>query len=170
MSCQVQLHKIGGRRIAKKRDAAGMSQEHVAALMHMSIEGYARYECGETPASLLKLNRLATIFQCGIDELIVETSTGLTAQAQRIANLLNGVSSSGRDEIVQIVENICALSHKKSLKPYWDCRRALLHFKIEMKQANFFPLRYLLTSNCNTSSKTRFLALASLINAEAGIT
>lgn len=121
MSRQVQLHKIVGRCIAKKRDAAGMSQEHVAELLHMSTEGYARYERGETPASLLKLNRLATIFQCGIDELIVETSAGLTAQAQRIANLLDGVSSSDRDEIVKIVESICALSHKKhkkSLKPY----------------------------------------------------
>jgi hypothetical protein len=35
---------------------------------------------------------------------------------QRIANLLDGVSSSDRDEIVKIVESICALSHKKHKK------------------------------------------------------
>lgn len=87
----------------------------------MSTEGYARYERGETPVSLLKLNDLATIFKCGIDELVVEASTGLTAQAQHIANLLEGVSTGDRDEIVKIVESICAIAHKKhkkSLDPY----------------------------------------------------
>ncbi|MHC3434946.1 helix-turn-helix domain-containing protein [Delftia lacustris] len=121
MSRQVQLNKIVGRCIAKKREAAGMSQEEVADKLHMSTEGYARYERGETPASLMKLSKLATLYGCGLDELVVETSTGLTAQAQHIANLLDGVSSSDRDEIVKIVESICALSHKKhkkSLKPY----------------------------------------------------
>lgn len=98
-----------------------MTQEAVAERMYMSTEGYARYERGETPPSLVKLGRLATIFQCGIDELVVETSTGLTAQAQHIANLLDGVSSGDRDEIVKIVESICTLSRKKhikSIKPY----------------------------------------------------
>lgn len=87
----------------------------------MSTEGYARYERGETPPSLVKLGRLATVFQCGIDELVVEASTGMTAQAQQIAKLLDGISSSDRDAIVKIVESICALSHKKqkkSLKQY----------------------------------------------------
>ena len=121
MSRQVQLNKIVGRCIAKKREQAGLTQETVADLIHMSTEGYARYERGETPASLMRLSKLATIFKCGIDELVVETSTGLTAQAQHIANLLDGVSSSDRDEILKIVESICALSHKKhkkSAKPY----------------------------------------------------
>ena len=113
MSRQVHLHKIVGRCIAKRRHATGMSQETVAGLMQMSTEGYARYERGDTPVSLLKLNDLATIFKCGIDELVVEASTGLTAQAQHIAKLLDGVSSVDRDEIVKIVESICALSHKK---------------------------------------------------------
>lgn len=121
MSRQLQLRKIVGQCIARKREAVGMTQEAVAERMYMSTEGYARYERGETPPSLVKLGRLATIFQCGIDELVVETSTGLTAQAQHIANLLDGVSSGDRDEIVKIVESICTLSRKKhikSIKPY----------------------------------------------------
>lgn len=121
MSRQVQLRKIVGQCIAKKREAVGMTQEAVAELISMSTEGYARYERGETPPSLVKLGRLAAVFQCGIDELVVEASTGLTAQAQHIANLLEGVSSGDRDEIVKIVERICALSHKKDkkgVKPY----------------------------------------------------
>lgn len=121
MSRQAQLRKIVGQCIARKREAVGMTQETVAELIHMSTEGYARYERGDTPPSLVKLGRLATIFQCGLDELVVEASTGLTAQAQHIANLLDGVSSGDRDEIVKIVESICTLSHKKhkkSMKPY----------------------------------------------------
>nr|CBA26559.1 hypothetical protein Csp_E36470 [Curvibacter putative symbiont of Hydra magnipapillata] len=64
---------------------------------------------------------MATLFQCGIDDLVLETCTGLTGQAQYIANMLDGVSNSDRDEIIKIVEKICALSHKndlKSVKPY----------------------------------------------------
>lgn len=113
MSRQAQLRKIVGQCIAKKREAAGLTQEAVAERISMSTEGYARYERGETPPSLVTLGRLATIFECGIDDLVVEASTGLTAQAQHIARLLDGVSSSDRDAIVKIVESICALSRKR---------------------------------------------------------
>lgn len=112
MSRQYQLNKIIGRCIAKKRHEAGLTQEDVAEALNLSTEGYGRYERGETPASLLRLSKLATLFGCGLDELVVETSTGLTAQAQHIANLLQGMSSSDRSEIVSIIEKISALANK----------------------------------------------------------
>lgn len=114
MSRQEQLSKIVGRLIAKKREQRGMTQEAVANKIALSTEGYARIERGITPLTVPRLARLAVIFQCGVDELVIEASTGLTAQAQHIANLLDGVSSSDRDEIVSIVEKICALSQKKT--------------------------------------------------------
>lgn len=121
MSRQVQINKIVGRLVAKKREAVPLTQEDVAAHINLSTEGYGRIERGVTPLTVSRLVKLATLFQCGIDELVLETSTGLTGQAQYIANMLDGVSSSDRDDIVKIVEKICALSHKKhlkSVKPY----------------------------------------------------
>lgn len=116
MSRQEQIQKIIGRCIAKKRDDAKLTQEEVAHRLHMSTEAYGRYERGATPVTLPKLTRIAAIFECGLDELVVETSTGLTAQAQKIANMLDGLSSSDRDEVVAIVEKICAVAHKKYKK------------------------------------------------------
>ena len=49
-------------------------------------------------------------------ELTTETSVGLSSQAQHISNLLDGVSTSDRDEIVKIVESVCAVAHKKYKK------------------------------------------------------
>lgn len=116
MSRQLKLKQIVGKLIAKKRKEAKLSQADLAAMVNLSTEGYARYERGESSPDVMFLNELANIFKCGVDELILETSVGLTAQAQHIANLLEGVSSSDRDEIVKIVESICALSHKKHKK------------------------------------------------------
>ncbi|MCL9844624.1 helix-turn-helix domain-containing protein [Ralstonia solanacearum] len=121
MSRQVQLKRIVGKLIAKKRKEAKLTQEDVAHLVNLSTEGYARYERGDSSPDVMFLAELAGVFKCTVVELMVETSTGLTAQAQHIANLLESVSTSDRDEIVKIVESCCALAHKKqkkTLKPY----------------------------------------------------
>ena len=47
---------------------------------------------------------------------MTETSTDLNAQAQRLANLLEGLGSSDRAEVVKIVESVCAVAHKKYKK------------------------------------------------------
>ena len=116
MSRQEQLKQIVGKRIAQKRDEAGMTQMQVAEKLHMTEDAYARIERGVTEASLMRLSQLSKIFQCGVDELVTATSTGLTAQAKRIANMLDGISASDRDEIVTVMETICKLAHKKHLK------------------------------------------------------
>lgn len=121
MSRQVQLKRIVGKLIAKKRKEAGLTQEALADLVHLSTEGYARYERGDSSPDVMFLEKLAKVFGCSVVELVTETSVGLTTQAQHIANLLDGISSSDRDEIVKIVESCCALAHKKqkkSAKPY----------------------------------------------------
>ncbi|GKS86456.1 helix-turn-helix transcriptional regulator [Acidovorax sp. SUPP1855] len=116
MSRQLQLRHLVGQRIAKKRKETKLFQKDVAKHLNLCTEGYARYERGDSSPDIELLDQLAKVFQCSITELIVETSVGLSAQAQHIANLLEGVSSSDRGEIVKIVESICALSHKKQKK------------------------------------------------------
>lgn len=116
MSRKLQLRHLVGQRIAKKRKDAKLVQKQVAERVNLSTEGYARYERGDSSPDVELLDELAKVFECSVAELIVETSVGLSAQAQHIADLLEGVSSSDRDEIVKIVESICALSHKKQKK------------------------------------------------------
>ena len=121
MSRQLQLRHIVGQRIAQKRKDAKLVQREVAEQLNLSTEGYARYERGDSSPDVELLGKLAKIFECSVAELVTETSTELNAQAQRLANLLEGISSSDRDEIVKIVESCCALAHKKqkkSAKPY----------------------------------------------------
>lgn len=114
MSRQVQLRKIVGRQIAKKRKEAGLTQEAMGPLVHLSTEGYARYERGETVPDIMFLEKLSKIFECSVVELVTQTSIGVTAQAQHIARLLEEVSSSDRDEIVRIVESVVSLCYKKT--------------------------------------------------------
>ena len=121
MSRQVQLRKIVGRQIAKKRKEAGLTQEAMGPLVHLSTEGYARYERGETVPDIMFLEKLSAIFECSVVELVTQTSIGVSAQAQHIAKLLESVSTSDRDEIVKIVETVVFLCHKKmkrTIKPY----------------------------------------------------
>lgn len=120
MSRQLQLRHIVGQRIAQKRKDAKLVQREVAEQMNLSTEGYARYERGDSSPDVELLGKLAKILGCSVAELVTETSTDLNAQAQHIANLLEGLGSSDRDEVVKIVESVCAVAHKKykkSLKP-----------------------------------------------------
>ncbi|WP_028211603.1 helix-turn-helix domain-containing protein [Paraburkholderia mimosarum] len=116
MSRQLQLNKIVGTLVAKKRDAAGLTQEDVAERINLGLEAYARIERGITPLTVSRLVKLADIFCCSITELVIETSTGISAQAEHIANLMDGLGTSDRDEVVKIVESVCAVAHKKYKK------------------------------------------------------
>ncbi|MDA8453679.1 helix-turn-helix domain-containing protein [Acidovorax sp. GBBC 3334] len=115
MSRQLQLRHLVGQRIAKKRRDAKLTQADVAPLVNLGTEGYARYERGDSSPDVELLTQLAKVFDCAVVDLVVETSVGLSAQAQHIANLLEEVSSSDRNEIVKIVESICALAYKKQI-------------------------------------------------------
>jgi transcriptional regulator with XRE-family HTH domain len=113
MSRQLDIRKIIGRCIAKKRDQVGLTQEEVAHRLNMSTEGYARYERGTAAVELTKLAKIAAVYKCDVAELVVETSNAPSAQARRIANLLEHLTTKDRDEVVSIVEKICLLAHQK---------------------------------------------------------
>lgn len=120
MSRQLQLKKIIGRQITKKRKEAGLTQAAIAPLVHLSTEGYARYERGDTTPDIMFLEKLAKVLDCPVAELVTQTSISASAQAQHITELLEKVSSSDRDEIIKIVETVVLLCRKKmrTIKPY----------------------------------------------------
>lgn len=59
-----------GKMILKKRQAAGMTQEQLAAQVPCSRTIIAQYEVGLKTPSVSIVARLADVFGCTVDELI----------------------------------------------------------------------------------------------------
>ena len=59
-----------GKMILKKRQAAGMTQEQLAAQVPCSRTIIAQYEIGLKTPSISIVARLADVFGCTVDELI----------------------------------------------------------------------------------------------------
>ena len=59
-----------GKMILKKRQAAGMTQEQLAAQVPSSRTIIAQYELGLKTPSVSIVARLADVFDCTVDELI----------------------------------------------------------------------------------------------------
>ena len=116
MSRLLGIRKLLVNALRRSATRPGLTQEQVADRIALGREAYARYERGTADVSLGKLIKIAAVFKCSVEELVVETSTGATAQAQHIANLLEHLTTKDRDEVVTIVEKICMLAHHKYQK------------------------------------------------------
>lgn len=63
-----------GKIIARKRKAAGLTQEEVAEHLEIGTEAFSRIERGLNSAGILKLYLLADMFGCGVESFFVEGS------------------------------------------------------------------------------------------------
>lgn len=66
-----------GSKIKHLREFNKMSQEEMAAKMHMSTNSYGRIERGETQADLNRLEQIANIFNIDVAELISKSESDL---------------------------------------------------------------------------------------------
>ncbi|MBB1075404.1 helix-turn-helix transcriptional regulator [Rhodoferax sp. 4810] len=114
MTKDEQRKKMIGVCIQRKRLEAGYTQEIVSEKLNLALASYARYETGNATPNILMLIRIAEIFECGLDELLVGISTKPDDQAKYITNLLQDVERADRLHIVKIVERICLISKGKS--------------------------------------------------------
>jgi transcriptional regulator with XRE-family HTH domain len=96
-----------GRCIAYRRDRAGLTQDQVAERLQIGPEAVSRMERGITIPTVTRLAELAEIFQCGIDELLVESSTRTSDQAEHIASMLMTLPEADRAMLVEVVNKIC---------------------------------------------------------------
>jgi transcriptional regulator with XRE-family HTH domain len=96
-----------GQCIAKRRLAAGLTQDQVAERLEIGMEAVSRMERGLTIPTVVRLAELAEIFGCGVDALVIETSDRGSDQAEHIATLLSGLSKKDRAMVVDVVERIC---------------------------------------------------------------
>lgn len=107
------LSMIGGR-IKRRREATGYTQDMVAARLDLSTAAYARYEQGTSDPSLSRLGEIAAIFECGLEQLVLDTSTNMEDQTKRIYLALDKVSVYDRESIMQVMEQVCQIAYNKS--------------------------------------------------------
>lgn len=105
-----------GRAIAKRREACGFTQEEVAEKLGIGYEAVSRIERGRGIPTIFRLSEFAEIFNCGIDELILEVSVRSEDRAQYLFELLSKVDDSDKKLIVDIVEQLTERLAKKKSK------------------------------------------------------
>ncbi|SDB85764.1 helix-turn-helix domain-containing protein [Paraburkholderia lycopersici] len=100
------LVKAVGRAIAARRAEAGLSQEAVAEALGISREAVSRMETGAAVPSVVRLAELAEIFECELEALIAEASNRKLDQAQRIAEMLDGLTLEKREILMGVIRQV----------------------------------------------------------------
>jgi len=95
-----------GKTIARRRKAAGFTQDEVAERLDIGKESLSRLERGIAGASVYRLFELADLFECGVDAFLIEGSRRVTEQVDLIDRFIKGLSTADRQLIVQIVERL----------------------------------------------------------------
>lgn len=114
------LNKRLGRAIARKREHAGLTQEQVAESLHVGNEAVSRMERGTVAASVYRLHELAEVFDCGVEEFLVETSRRPAEQVERILQMLEPLSTPDRQLLVSLVEKLSTRLQKAPANPRKD--------------------------------------------------
>lgn len=95
-----------GRCIAKRRQEAHLTQEQVAESLGIGYEAVSRMERGITIPTVIRLVELAEIFGCGVDELLIETSTRAEEQSEQIRRMLIQLSEEDRQILMETLLRI----------------------------------------------------------------
>ena len=95
-----------GKTIARRRKAAGYTQDEVAERLEIGKEAFSRIERGIAGASVYKLFVLADMFECGVESFLIEGSRRVTEQVELIDRHISGLSMADRQLMVQIVERL----------------------------------------------------------------
>jgi transcriptional regulator with XRE-family HTH domain len=95
-----------GKTIARRRKAAGFTQDEVAERLDIGKEAFSRLERGIAGASVYRLFELADMFECGVETFVIEGSRRVTEQVELIDRFISGLSTADRQLVVQIVERL----------------------------------------------------------------
>ena len=99
-----ELFKSIGRVLAQRRESTGLTQEQVAEVLQIGTEAVSRMERGITMPTIQRMAELADIYGCGIEELVIATST--RDQAELISQILHTLPEADRAMIVEVVQKI----------------------------------------------------------------
>ena len=95
--------------IALRRKKAGLTQAQVAEKISVEKETVSRLESGKISLTVDRLQQLALIFGCSLNDLISAPTEGLQAQAQTIADMLRPLSPEEREAVVRFVGDVVRL-------------------------------------------------------------
>lgn len=84
-----------GERIKKYRQAADLTQENLAGMLHISSQAVSKWECGATNPDLLLIEPLTRIFHITADELLGINEFSVDEKRQRYDNALQKFRQSG---------------------------------------------------------------------------
>lgn len=95
-----------GQAIAKYRQAVGLTQAQLAEALEISNDAVSRMERGKSVPNILRLLELSEIFHCEIADLLTNSSNRSIDQARQLEQLLKGLDSQERIELIHIVERM----------------------------------------------------------------
>ena len=103
---ELALAKAIGKVVAKRRTERGMTQEYVAECLGVGYEAVSRIERGAIMPTIGKLVQLAGVFNCPIEELLVESSNRATDQGAVLSKMIEGLSETDRAFMLEHVEKL----------------------------------------------------------------
>lgn len=103
---QRELATAIGQSIARQRRRRELTQEDVAEKLQIGLEAVSRMERGVVVPSMIRLAELAKIFECELTELLQEVSPRPQEQAVRLTHLLNQLSTSDRQWVLETLEEL----------------------------------------------------------------
>lgn len=107
------LAKSIGRIIAKRRIDNGMTQEYVAERMGVGYEAVSRMERGTIMPTVGKLVQLAGVFDCPVEELLVEASNRASDQSVVISKMIEGLPEADRAFMLTLIEQVASKLKEK---------------------------------------------------------
>ncbi len=103
---ELSLTKAIGRVIAKRRTERSMTQEYVAERLGVGYEAVSRIERGAIMPTIGKLIQLAGVFNCPVEELLVESSNRAIDQGAVLSRMIDGLSETDRTFMLEIIEKM----------------------------------------------------------------
>lgn len=96
-----------GKNLGLKRRQLGWTQANVAEKLELDTETISRFERGVSLPSLLTLQRLAITLNTTTSELLAESSSQPTAQAEIISTWLSKLTEKDRLFVMQLIRQSC---------------------------------------------------------------
>ncbi len=105
-----------GKAIAKKRIEKGLTQENVAEKLNIGYEAVSRIERGIVTPNIVRLVELAEIFDCEMDELLMNAALRPADHARHLQELFEPLSEQDRVLLMNIVTSLAERLRKDGSK------------------------------------------------------
>ena len=107
------IARAAGTAVARRRANADLSQDQVAEALGIGPEAVSRLERGVVELSVSRLVELAELFDCGLDELLFESSSRPADQGFAIAREIESVPAKEREALLGIVMQLAQILRGK---------------------------------------------------------